>query len=318
MIAGIGYQAPIVIALAFVPTYLIALAFKYMNQADPDCGTTFTWSGRAFGPIPGWIGGWAVIYADVLVMASLSQIAGSYTFLLFGADKAAASTFWVGVAGVIWILLMSWICYVGIELSARTQYFLLAAEILALAIFAVVALVKVYTGDAFGSVHPSLSWLNPFEISSFGALASGLLLAIFIYWGWDTAVSVNEETEDSTRTPGRAAVVSTVLLLGDLPRRLDRRAGVPRHRVPEQKPGRRAQRPRQGRPRLAARQGADHRRPDLRVGVDPDDDPARNPAGAVDGGARRLPEVLRPDQPEVPHPGCRRRSGCASSRSPAS
>ena len=44
-IAGIGYQAPIVIALAFVPTYLIALAFKYMNQADPDCGTTFTWAG---------------------------------------------------------------------------------------------------------------------------------------------------------------------------------------------------------------------------------------------------------------------------------
>ena len=42
---------------------------------------------------------------------------------------------------------MSWICYVGIELSARTQYFLLAAEILALAVFAVVALVRVYTGD---------------------------------------------------------------------------------------------------------------------------------------------------------------------------
>ena len=214
VIAGIGYQAPIVIALAFVPMYLIALAFKYMNQAEPDCGTTFTWAARAFGPITGWIGGWGVIYADVLVMASLAQIAGIYTFLLFGADGAAASTFWVGVVGVIWILVMSWICYIGVELSARTQYVLLAAEILALAIFAAVALVRVYTGDPFGSVHPSLSWLNPFEISSFGALTSGLLLAIFIYWGWDTAVSVNEETEDSAHTPGRAAVVSTVLLLG--------------------------------------------------------------------------------------------------------
>ena len=125
-IVGIGYQAPMIIVLAFVPMYLIALAFKYMNQADPDCGTTFTWAARAFGPVTGWIGGWAVIYADMLVMASLAQIAGSYTFLLFGADKAAASTFWVGVAGVIWILIMSWICYVGVELSARTQYFLLA------------------------------------------------------------------------------------------------------------------------------------------------------------------------------------------------
>ena len=63
-------------------------------------------------------------------------------------------------------------------------------------------------------MHPSFSWINPFDIGSFGALTSGLLLAIFIYWGWDTAVSVNEETEDATRTPGRAAVVSTFILLG--------------------------------------------------------------------------------------------------------
>jgi amino acid transporter len=36
---------------------------------------------------------------------------------------------------------------------------------------------------------------------------------LFIYWGWDSAVAVNEETKDRTRTPGRAAVISTVMLL---------------------------------------------------------------------------------------------------------
>ena len=40
-----------------------------------------------------------------------------------------------------------------------------------------------------------------------------MLTAIFIYWGWDTAVSVNEETDDPEKTPGRAAIISTVLLL---------------------------------------------------------------------------------------------------------
>ena len=44
-------------------------------------------------------------------------------------------------------------------------------------------------------------------------LAPGLLAAIFIYWGWDTAVSINEETADPAKTPGRAAIISTVLLL---------------------------------------------------------------------------------------------------------
>jgi len=212
-VAGIGFQAPVIMVLAFVPMLFVALGFKYLNQADPDCGTTFTWCSRAFGPITGWLGGWGLIFADILVMASLSQIAGSYTFLLFGWTDGANSKFWVGVAGVIWILLMGLICYVGIEASARTQWGLLGAEIVILAVFSTVALIKVWTGHAAGGIHPALSWLNPFDIKSFGAMSSGLLLAIFIYWGWDTSLSVNEETEDATETPGRAGVVSTFLLL---------------------------------------------------------------------------------------------------------
>jgi amino acid transporter len=103
---------------------------------------------------------------------------------------------------------------IGIELSARTQVVLLGFEIVTLAIFAVVALVKVASGDAAPtSIDPSISWLNPFEISSFSALTGGILIAIFIYWGWDSAVTVNEETQDAHSTPGRAAVTSTVLLL---------------------------------------------------------------------------------------------------------
>ncbi|MGZ4582492.1 MAG: APC family permease, partial [Nocardioidaceae bacterium] len=60
----------------------------------------------------------------------------------------------------------------------------------------------------------SWSWFNPFAIHSYGSLATGLLLAVFIYWGFDTAVSVNEETKDAHRTPGRAAILATLVLLG--------------------------------------------------------------------------------------------------------
>ena len=33
---------------------------------------------RAMGPYAGWIGGWAIIVADIIVMANLAQIAGLY------------------------------------------------------------------------------------------------------------------------------------------------------------------------------------------------------------------------------------------------
>ena len=57
-----------------------------VNKAEPDCGTTFTWASRAFGPLVGWMGGWGIIAADVIVMANLAQIAGSYSFTLVGAS----------------------------------------------------------------------------------------------------------------------------------------------------------------------------------------------------------------------------------------
>ena len=84
-----------------------------------------------------------------------------------------------------------------------------------LAVFAVVALVRVWTGHAGpGAITPTLSWFSPFAIPSVGALTAGLLIAVFIYWGWDSLVTVNEETEDSETTPGKAAVMSTLILVG--------------------------------------------------------------------------------------------------------
>ncbi|HYS33481.1 MAG TPA: APC family permease [Streptosporangiaceae bacterium] len=118
------------------------------------------------------------------------------------------------LGGIIWIAAMTAICYVGIELSANFQKVLLSIELIMLVVLSVTALVKVGSGGAPpGHMTPHLSWFNPFDISSFSAFASGVILMVFIYWGWDTAVAVNEETKDRNRTPGLAAILSTVILL---------------------------------------------------------------------------------------------------------
>jgi len=216
VVAVVGLQAPAVTVLAFVPMLLTSIGYSELNKADPDCGTTFTWATRAFGPKTGWAGGWAIVAADVLVMASLAQVAGQYVFLLFNANGIGsnASSGWVLLAGVTWIVLMTLICYIGIEVSANFQKVLLAIELVMLAALSVTALIKVGGGTApAGHLTPSISWFNPFHISSFSTFASGIILMVFIYWGWDTGVAVNEETKDRRRTPGLAAILSTLILL---------------------------------------------------------------------------------------------------------
>jgi amino acid transporter len=216
VVGAVALQSPAVAVLAFVPMLLTSIGYSELNKADPDCGTSFTWASRAFGPRTGWAAGWGIIVADVLVMASLAQVAGQYGFLLFNAKSIGndPTSGWVLLVGVLWIVVMTYICYRGIEVSANFQKVLLGIELVMLVVLSVTALVKVGTGSAPpGHLTPSLSWFNPFHIASFSAFASGIILMVFIYWGWDTAVAVNEETKDKTKTPGRAAIISTVILL---------------------------------------------------------------------------------------------------------
>ena len=209
-----GVQAPAVLLASFVPMFFIAAAFYYMNRADQDCGTTFSWVTRALGPWPGWLGGWAICTTGILVVGSLADVAARYFYLLIGADGAADSKAAVTILAVAIIGAMTLVCVLGTDLSARLQNILIGAQVGALLLFAAVALAKVGGGDApEGSIDPSLSWLNPFEIDATSALIAGLLTGVFIYWGWESAVNLTEEVEDSATAPGRAAVLSTVILL---------------------------------------------------------------------------------------------------------
>ncbi len=212
-VQGVGVHAPAVLLVAFVPMLLIAGAYRGLNRADPDAGTTFAWTTRALGPATGWVNGWAIFLADVLVMASLAQIAGIYTFKLFDWNSAAEST------GAIVAAAVALDRRDDLDLLPRDRALrahptdsALRAEIAILGVFAVVTFVKVYANHPAGSIEPALAWFNPFALN-FGALVDGVLLGLFIYWGWDSGVAVNEESEDANEGPGRAAVMSTILLV---------------------------------------------------------------------------------------------------------
>ena len=163
------------------------------------------------------MGGWAIVAADVLVMASLAQVAGQYVFLLFGANGIGQNpaSGWVLLVGILWIVAMTYICYLGIEISANFQKGLLGIELTMLAGL-------LGGGARQGGLGPCPG-RPPRRRRCRGSTRStspvpqsfivGLALMLFIYWGWDTTVSVNEETADSRRTPGKAAVLSTLVLL---------------------------------------------------------------------------------------------------------
>ncbi len=213
----VGVYLPAVFIVGFLPMLLVALGYRELNAAEPDSGTSFTWSARAFGPMIGWIGGWGLVTATTIVLSNLAGIAVDFFYLflaqLTGLDWLADLTrnLLVNIVTCCAFIAMAvWVCCRGIGMTMGVQYTLVALQLVVLIGFSIAAFAA--APDSSPVVfHPE--WFNPFNIDSFSAFAAGLSLSIFIFWGWDVCLTVSEESVGSEKVPGRAATLTVLLIL---------------------------------------------------------------------------------------------------------
>jgi amino acid transporter len=199
---------------------LVAFGYRELNKRMPDSGTSFTWATRAFGPWIGWMAGWGLVAATILVLSNLAGIAVDFLFLLISQIAGnpeiadiATNPFVNVVVCLLFMLGATWISYRDLQTTQKLQYWLVGFQVAVLVLFSVAALVEVANGNAFDATPIELSWFNPFAVSDFSALAAGLSLSIFIFWGWDVALTMNEETKGAEKTPGRAATLSVIIIV---------------------------------------------------------------------------------------------------------
>ena len=215
LVAAVGLHSPAALLLGFVPIFCMTVAEREFLAREPDAGTVFVWVGKSLGPRLGWIASWALLAATFIALANLANITGQYFFLLIGADGAAGTQWATILVGCSWLAVSTYLGVRGLQISSRTQILLLALGLAVLVLFTGVAIVKLVAGTAGSqSIGFSLDWLNPAAISGGGALSSGLLLAIFFYWGWDGPAAVVEESRGGTHTPRLALALSAAALLG--------------------------------------------------------------------------------------------------------
>jgi amino acid transporter len=218
-VTEVGVQAPAIFLVGFIPMLFAASAYRELNKVAPDAGTSFTWTVKAFGPHIGWMCGWGLVVAIIIVLSNLAGVAVTF-FYLFLAEltgSADVATWGDGkLANVAtclaFVALATWVAYRGMTTTKGVMYVLVGIQMVALALFAIFAFAKAIGGDVSTSIDFSWSWLSPFSVTSFSILATALSLSIFMYWGWDTALSANEETTESERTPGLAALLSLLIL----------------------------------------------------------------------------------------------------------
>ncbi|OZC47240.1 amino acid transporter [Rhodococcus sp. WWJCD1] len=219
-VTEVGVHLPAIFIVGFIPMLLVALGYRELNAAEPDSGTSFTWASKAFGPYVGWMGGWGLIAATIIVLSNLAGVAVDFFYLFLAqvtsndsvADLTGNKLVNI-VTCLVFMALSAWLCYRGMQETKRVQYTMLGFQLLVMAWFIVAAFVKVGAGDGADDISFSLDWFDPFGIPSFSAFTAGLSLSIFMYWGWDVCLTVNEETSGSAKIPGRAALVTVFFII---------------------------------------------------------------------------------------------------------
>ena len=215
--ASVGAKTPVVIIAGFLPMFFAAYAYREFNRIMPDAGTSFTWTSKAFGPYIGWLGGWAAVVATIIVLSNLAGVAVQFLYQFIGSavNSEMISGLWENklinvVTCLVFLAIATYIAYRGIDTTEHVQMVLVLFQLVILVLFSVLAIAKSgasEVGEAF-----SWAWFSPAGLT-LSAFIAGLSGSIFAFWGWDTALTVNEESKNSDTTPGRAALLCVVSIL---------------------------------------------------------------------------------------------------------
>jgi amino acid transporter len=209
LLVAVAYAGFLPLAICFVPMLGIAIGYQRLNAWQPSAGATYSWVGRALNPHAGFFAGWIMLMYYTIGTVSLTPLLGSYLLSFFSAT-AASDKYDTALIGTLLNLLVLGVAALGIKLSARFQWGWAIFEYLVLLGFCAVAIGLIYTGHLHHTVHLAASWFTVSGAGGFHALIAGVLVAIFLYSGWDTAAYVGEEVQG--RAAGRAAITSVVLL----------------------------------------------------------------------------------------------------------
>jgi len=205
LMLAVAYHTFLPILICFIPMIGIAIGYQRLNAWQPSAGATYSWVGRALNPHAGFFAGWIMLMYYTIGTTSLTVPLGTY-FLSFFSNSAANNKYLVALVGSVFCILVLIVAALGIKLSARFNWGWAIFEYALMIGFAVAALIMIYGTGLSGAVH---TFSSLFTLPKTG-LVAGLLIAIFLYSGWDTAAYVGEEAKG--KQAGSAAILSVVIL----------------------------------------------------------------------------------------------------------
>ncbi|HEY1775525.1 MAG TPA: amino acid permease [Solirubrobacteraceae bacterium] len=188
---------------------LVALCFAELAGQYPLAGSVYQWSKRVAGDFTAWMTGWIYIVGSFVTVAAvavawqvvLPQVSTSFEFIgtsadagTYGTPNGAKNAI---ILGAILVVFATIINMLGVKIMARINNFGVLAELIGSTILVILLLFHIHRGPqivvhnlGLGAGH---SW------GFFGAFIVGGIMSAYVMYGFDTAGTLAEETNDPRR-----------------------------------------------------------------------------------------------------------------------
>ena len=198
---GSGGMIALAYAIGGLAMAFTAASYSQMSRAFPMAGSVYTYAGRGIAQPVGFIAGWMILLDYVLVPGLLYLIAA-----------VAMNSIWASVPVWVWlvgfVVLNTVVNYFGIEFTARVNKIMLVAELIVLAVFLVVGIVALASGEGRGFDFSPLYNSDTFSLELvFGAVS----IAVLSFLGFDGISTLAEENRESARSIGKAMIAALAL-----------------------------------------------------------------------------------------------------------
>ena len=215
---GVGTGGPGYVWTTFIPVagmLLVALVFGELASHYPIAGALYQYSKYNVGPRYGWFVGWFYGVALLVTVASVDTgVVGYLTALLhnwFGWNLNPASHATILVITVILLAIQSTANITGARVMGRVAQFGVYVEILGTVGIAIVLAIHgfhhglgyLFTSQGVQNVKTNPLGLN-FHGSYLGALIIAVLAPVYIFYGFESAGDISEETKNAGRQVPRA------------------------------------------------------------------------------------------------------------------
>jgi urea carboxylase system permease len=202
--------------MVFLGQLLVALGFAELASRYPLSGGAYQWSKLVGSPFLGWIVGWTYIACLIVTLAAVALALQNTLpqiwprFQLVGeASDPGASALNAVILGCVLIVVTTLLNSVRVDIMARVNNVGVFAELAGVIILIVALSVRAVRPAAqvfFPPAHTGLPGghlLGPL-------LVSAALTASYVLYGFDTAATLAEETEDPRRNAPRAILQALI------------------------------------------------------------------------------------------------------------